>query len=61
MEIIIAMAAGVGFLFSFYLFYIHLVINERRGKPLSESQSYILRGVAVIVLLASFILGNHFL
>ncbi|KNH23048.1 hypothetical protein ACS78_10700 [Priestia megaterium] len=61
MEIVITVTAGMGFLFSFYLFYIHLVISERRGKPLSDSQSYILRGVAVIVLLASFILGSHFL
>ncbi|MFE0563612.1 hypothetical protein ACFW1D_14055 [Priestia megaterium] len=59
------MAAGMGFLLSFifYLFYIHPVISERNGKPLSESQSYILRGVVVIVivLLASFILESHFL
>jgi hypothetical protein len=45
----------------FYLFYIHPVISKRKGKPLSESQSYILRGVAVVALLASFILGSYFL
>ncbi|CAI8865278.1 hypothetical protein EMIT0210MI2_13035 [Priestia megaterium] len=47
----------------FSLFYIHPVISKRKGKPLSESesQSYILRGVAVVALLASFILGSHFL
>ncbi|NGY75206.1 hypothetical protein F6Y04_33360 [Bacillus megaterium] len=60
MEIFITLAAGVGFLFSFY---IHPVISKRKGKPLSESesQSYILRGVAVVALLASFILGSYFL
>ncbi|RBN39971.1 hypothetical protein DMN50_17575 [Priestia megaterium] len=63
LEIFITLAAGVGFLFSFYLFYIHPVISKRKGKPLSESesQSYILRGVAVVALLASFILGSYFL
>src|SRR6478609_751731 len=61
LEIFITLAAGVGFLLSFYLFYIHLVISKRKGKPLSESQSYILRGVAVVALLASFILGSYFL
>ena len=52
LEIIIAMAASMGFLFSFYLFYIYSVI--------SESQIYMVRGLAVIVLLASAITGSHF-
>ncbi|MED3884076.1 hypothetical protein [Priestia aryabhattai] len=55
MEMIIAMTAGMSFLLSFYP-----VMSERKGKPLSESQTYMIRGLAVIVLLASAIGGSHF-
>jgi len=54
---IIVVTAGMGFLFSFYLY---PVISESKGKPLSESQTYMIRGLAVIVLLASAITGSHF-
>jgi len=54
------MAASMGFLFYFYLFYFYPVISESKGKPLSESQTYMVRGLAVIVLLASAIKGSHF-
>lgn len=57
---IIAMTAGMGFLLSFYLFYFYPVMSERKEKPLSESQTYMIRGLAVIVLLASAIAGSHF-
>jgi hypothetical protein len=63
LEKIIAMAASMGFLFSFYLFYFYPVISESKGKPLNESQTYqtyMVRGLAVIVLLASVITGSHF-
>lgn len=62
MEMIIVVTAGMSFLLSFYLFYFYPVMSERKGKPLSESQTYIIRGrgLAVIVLLASAIAGSHF-
>jgi len=60
LEIIIVVTGGMGFLFSFYLFYFYSVISESKGKPLSESQIYMVRGLAVIVLLASAITGSHF-
>ncbi|GMG74934.1 MULTISPECIES: hypothetical protein [Priestia] len=60
MEMIIAVTAGMGFLLSFYLFYFYPVMSERKGKPLSESQTYMIRELAVIVLLASAIAGSHF-
>ncbi|MEI2340377.1 hypothetical protein FA002_12980 [Priestia megaterium] len=60
LEIVITVTAGMGFLFSFYLFYFYPVISESKGKPLSERQTYMMRGLAVIVLLASAIRGSHF-
>lgn len=60
MEMIIAVTGGMGFLLSFYLFYFYPVMSERKGKPLSGSQTYMIRGLAVIVLLASAIAGSHF-
>lgn len=57
---IITVTAGMGFLLSFYLFYFYPVMSERKGKPLSESQTYMIRGLAVIVLLASAIAESHF-
>jgi len=60
LEMIITVTAGMGFLLSFYLFYFYPVMSERKGKPLSESQTYMIRGLDVIVLLASAIAGSHF-
>jgi len=60
LEMIIAVTGGMGFLLSFYLFYFYPVMSERKGKPLSGSQTYMIRGLAVIVLLASAIAGSHF-
>ncbi|KML30992.1 hypothetical protein [Priestia aryabhattai] len=60
MEMIIVVTADMGFLLSFYLFYFYPVMSERKGKPLSESQTYMIRGLDVIVLLASAIAGSHF-
>lgn len=46
MEMVIAVTTGMCFLLSFYLFYFYPVMSERKGKPLSESQTYMIRGLS---------------